>query len=51
MGLTIARSVIETHGGTIELLGDRRRRGATFKLRLPRKKARATVPATRQRAT
>lgn len=51
MGLTIARSVIETHGGAIELLSDRRRKGATFKIRLPRKKARATVPTAGQRTT
>jgi len=44
MGLTIARSVVETHGGNIELVVDRRRKGATFRVRLPRKKARATVP-------
>jgi signal transduction histidine kinase len=44
MGLTIARSVIESHGGDIELIMDRRRKGAAFKLRLPRKKARSTVP-------
>ena len=44
MGLTIVRSILETHGGTIELNGDRRRKGATFKIRLPRKKARSTVP-------
>ena len=44
MGLTVARSVLETHGGDIELVTDRRRKGATFRLRLPRKKARSTVP-------
>lgn len=44
MGLTIARSIIETHGGTIELVTDRRRKGATFRIQLPRKKARSTVP-------
>lgn len=43
MGLTIARSVIEGHGGQIELLMDRRRRGATFRVRLPRKRSRATT--------
>jgi signal transduction histidine kinase len=45
MGLTVARSVVETHGGDIELVVDRRRKGATFCVRLPRKKARSTVPA------
>ena len=48
MGLTIARSVVETHGGSIELLTDRRRKGATFRIRLARKKARATVPTSVQ---
>jgi len=43
MGLTIARSLIESHGGTIELVSDRRRKGATFVVRLPRKKARSTI--------
>jgi signal transduction histidine kinase len=49
MGLTIARSIVETHGGTIELVVDRRRKGATFRIWLPRKKARSTVPASAQR--
>jgi signal transduction histidine kinase len=48
MGLTIARSIVETHGGSIELVTDRRRKGATFRIRLPRKKARSTVPASAQ---
>ncbi len=48
MGLTIARSVLETHGGSISLVTDRRRRGATFKVLLPRKKARATTPSRHQ---
>jgi signal transduction histidine kinase len=43
MGLTIARSVIEEHGGQIELVMDRRRRGAAFRIRLPRKRSRATI--------
>jgi len=46
MGLTIARSIIEEHGGGVELVSDRRRKGATFIVRLPRKKARSTVPAS-----
>lgn len=49
MGLTIARSILETHGGSIELVVDRRRKGATFKICLPRKKARSTVPASGSR--
>lgn len=51
MGLTIARSIVETHGGTIELVVDRRRRGATFRICLPRKKSRATVPPSAHRQT
>lgn len=43
MGLTIARGLVEQHGGTIELLMDGRRKGAHFLLRLPRKRSRATV--------
>ena len=43
MGLTLARHVIMTHGGRIELLTDKRRKGATFEITLPRKKSRATT--------
>jgi signal transduction histidine kinase len=43
MGLTIARSVVELHGGLIGVVTDGRRRGATVRLDLPRKRARATV--------
>jgi hypothetical protein len=42
MGLTVARSIIEGHGGSIVLINDRRRNGAAFRILLPRKKARAT---------
>ncbi len=42
MGLALARNIITTHGGTIELVTDRRRRGATFRILLPRKRTRAT---------
>jgi nitrogen-specific signal transduction histidine kinase len=42
MGLTVARSIIEAHGGSIALVNDRRRNGAAFRILLPRKKARAT---------
>jgi signal transduction histidine kinase len=45
MGLTIARSIIEQHGGTIEYVPDRRRTGAMFLIQLPRKKSRSTAPA------
>jgi len=43
MGLTLARSIATSHGGSLSLLVDRRRRGATFVLQLPRKKSRATA--------
>jgi signal transduction histidine kinase len=43
MGLTIARQMVEAHGGQITLLTDARRRGANFLIRLPRKRSRATI--------
>jgi nitrogen-specific signal transduction histidine kinase len=43
MGLTLARHIVVTHGGRISLLSDRRRRGATFEIGLPRKRSRATT--------
>ena len=43
MGLTIARGLVEQHGGTIEVIVDGRRRGAHFRIRLPRKRSRATL--------
>jgi signal transduction histidine kinase len=43
MGLVIARQLVESHGGRIELKMDGRRRGANFQIVLPRKRARATV--------
>ena len=45
MGLTLAHNVVTTHGGTLDLLVDRRRKGATFRIVLPRKRSRATSPA------
>ncbi len=43
MGLALARSVIERHGGTLEAVEDRRRRGATFAIELPRKRTRTVA--------
>jgi signal transduction histidine kinase len=43
MGLTIARQLVESHGGRIHLLLDGRRRGANFEVLLPRKRSRATI--------
>jgi signal transduction histidine kinase len=43
MGLSIARDIVSAHGGTIEVLTDRRRRGANFRILLPRKRSRATL--------
>jgi signal transduction histidine kinase len=42
MGLTIARQMVEAHGGKIGLIIDARRRGANFLVRLTRKRSRAT---------
>ncbi len=35
MGLTIARDIVEQHKGSIDVIHDRRRRGATFRIQLP----------------
>ena len=43
MGLTIARNLMESHGGTIKVLTDRRRRGANLLLCWRRKRSRATI--------
>jgi signal transduction histidine kinase len=43
MGLTIAKGLVEQNGGSIEVILDGRRRGAHFRMRLPRKRSRATV--------
>lgn len=43
MGLTIARGLVEQHGGTLDVVIDGRRRGALFKIRLPRKRSRAST--------
>jgi len=42
MGLTIARQLVEAHGGRLALITDARRRGANFLITLTRKRARAT---------
>jgi signal transduction histidine kinase len=42
MGLTIARQMVEAHGGRIVVSTDARRRGANFIISLARKRARAT---------
>jgi signal transduction histidine kinase len=44
MGLAIARAIVELHRGDITVVHDRRRRGAAFRILLPRKRARSTVP-------
>jgi signal transduction histidine kinase len=43
MGLTIARQLITAHGGSIGLIVDGRRKGANFRIVLPRKRSRATI--------
>lgn len=40
MGLTIARNIVRACGGDIVVVGDRRRKGATLKIILPRKRSR-----------
>ncbi len=42
MGLAIARHLLSEYGATIRLLRDRRRKGASFEIRLRLKKSRAT---------
>lgn len=42
MGLTIAKRLVESHGGLMYLVLDGRRKGANFQLILPRKRSRAT---------
>lgn len=43
MGLTIARDLLTRNGGQIEVVHDRRRRGATFRILIPRKRSRVTA--------
>jgi signal transduction histidine kinase len=42
MGLTIARNIVEGVSGSIEILQDKRRKGAAIRILLPRKKAKGT---------
>jgi signal transduction histidine kinase len=44
MGLAVARAIVELHRGDITVVHDRRHRGAAFRILLPRKRARSTVP-------
>ena len=43
MGFTIARQLVNTHGGRLNLIIDRRWKGTNFQLILPRKRSRATI--------
>jgi len=43
MGLTIAMDILKLYGGQIQVISDRRRRGANIRILLPRKRSRATV--------
>ena len=45
MGLAVARAITELHRGEISIIHDGRHRGAAFRILLPRKRARSTVPA------
>jgi signal transduction histidine kinase len=42
MGLTLARRIVESHGGHIHVIIDGRRKGANVRVSLPRKRSRAT---------
>jgi signal transduction histidine kinase len=42
MGLTLARRIVEAHGGHIHVIIDGRRKGANIRVSLPRKRSRAT---------
>lgn len=45
MGLTIARDLVELHGGSIHVVRDARRTGATVRIHLPKRRSRATITA------
>ena len=49
MGLTIARDILSLYGGTIEVITDRRRRGANLRVQLPL--TRNVSPSTRGRSS
>lgn len=42
MGLTLARRIVEAHGGHMHVILDGRRKGANLRVLLPRKRSRAT---------
>jgi signal transduction histidine kinase len=42
MGLTVAKRLVESHGGLMYLVMDGRRKGTNFQILLPRKRSRAT---------
>jgi nitrogen-specific signal transduction histidine kinase len=50
LGLTLARDLLAAHQGAISLLGEGRLGGATFCIRVPRKRPRATVHESSGRA-
>ena len=45
MGLTLARRIVEAHGGRLQVTIDGRRKGANLRVSLPRKRSRATFGA------
>jgi CheY-like chemotaxis protein len=45
LGLTIVRSMVALHGGTVDVTSQGRNRGAEFIVRLPAAEGRASVPA------
>jgi hypothetical protein len=42
-GMAAARNIVENHGGRMELVRDRRRKGLNIRVTLPRKRSRATM--------
>jgi two-component system CheB/CheR fusion protein len=45
VGLSLAKNIVELHGGMIEVHSEGPGRGSTFKIKLPLDNARATVPS------